>query len=559
MAWDPTYSPAIWPSLVTMLLLLTLAAYSWRRRSVPGALAFAISCLLAVPMTVGMFMTDHATQVEDRLFWCRFEYACILPCISAITCFILEYAWPGRWVTRRNLALLAIVPLLSEAGIWWGGFLQAASLDATLLDAVAIAGSSGMIFLIYVVALSLINLIAFAWLFARSPQHRWPVALMAIAQIIVRGLFLIDYSRLDALVLSIPLFVFPYLFYASALFSFRIFDPVAMGRQTAIEQLHAGMLILDPQDRVASLNPSAERILRVPAASARGRWVKDLLPAYPDQLPPGPAGAEIEFSLGAGQALCYYTLSISPIKDFRGLDAGRLLLLRDVTVQKQAHAQSLEQQRALAMLQEREQLARELHDSLGQVFAFISLQGQAAHRLLRRDDPAAAEEYIARLVEIAREADVDIRESILGLRAPLPVQGLFPALRRYLAQYEKNCGIRVELEQGADFSEDAFEPLVEVQLLRILQEALTNIRKHASAGCVQIAFAREDGGARITVSDDGLGFDTSERHAGTGEHMGLRMMRERAEEVRGCIQLVSRPGQGTLLMVYMPVKGTSHG
>jgi signal transduction histidine kinase len=89
------------------------------------------------------------------------------------------------------------------------------------------------------------------------------------------------------------------------------------------------------------------------------------------------------------------------------------------------------------MLQEREQLARELHDTLGQVFAFVNTQGQTVRRLLSRGDVATADELVARLVEVAREADVDIRESILGLRETLSERGLFPALARYLEQYRE--------------------------------------------------------------------------------------------------------------------------
>jgi len=251
-------------------------------------------------------------------------------------------------------------------------------------------------------------------------------------------------------------------------------------------------------------------------------------------------------------------LANSLLNDFRGLEVGRLLLLRDVTEQKRAQAQILEQQRSLAMLHEREQLARELHDNLGQVFAFVNAQGQTIHRLLSRGDVATADEYVGRLLEVAREADVDIRESIIGLRATISEHGLLPTLTQYLAKYEKNYGIQTRLEGSDTFTDEAFEPLVEVQLLRILQEALTNVRKHANAHCVQIAFVLEDDWARITVHDDGLGFDPGMSSTGLEERVGLRVMRERAEEVGGSLSLQSASGQGTELVVRVPVKGANH-
>jgi two-component system nitrate/nitrite sensor histidine kinase NarX len=97
-----------------------------------------------------------------------------------------------------------------------------------------------------------------------------------------------------------------------------------------------------------------------------------------------------------------------------------------------------------------------------------------------------------------------------------------------------------------------------VQLLRILQEALTNVRKHANASCVRISFALEDGWARVTVHDDGRGFDPDVSSAGMEEHVGLRVMRERAEEAGGSLNLRSASGQGTDLVVLVPVKGANH-
>ncbi len=112
MTWSYAYTPAIWPSVCTVLLLLALTAYSWRRRSVPGALPFTIYCLLAVPMLIFKIIAYLAVDFETKVFWFKFENPLWLPVATAMTCFVLEYAWPGRWLTRRNLALLSILPLL---------------------------------------------------------------------------------------------------------------------------------------------------------------------------------------------------------------------------------------------------------------------------------------------------------------------------------------------------------------------------------------------------------------------------------------------------------------
>ena len=192
-----------------------------------------------------------------------------------------------------------------------------------------------------------------------------------------------------------------------------------------------------------------------------------------------------------------------------------------------------------------------------------TLQGQTVRRLLSRGDITTADAYVGRLIEVAREADVDIRESILGLHLALSRQGIFAALTDYVARYEKNYGIHAELETPEPFADGLFEALVEVHLLRIVQEALTNVRKHSSAHCVRVTFACACGGIRVTIRDDGQGFDPTECDDSSCEHIGLWVMRERAEEVGGSLTLHTESGQGTTVVVWVPVRSEaergSHG
>ena len=553
------YTPAIWPSIFTVILLTVLAVYAWRRRNLPGALWLVIYCLFGLLFLAAKVIEYLAVDFETKIFWFNVGHPWWLPGTTALTCFILEYTWPGRWVTRRTVALLSIVPLLGLALLFTNNFHNLSFRGYGFTGDVApLYGPVGWVLVVYNLGLRVISIIALAWLFVRSPQHRWPAALILLAETGVGVVIVLDPYIEESLFFYVPEKAIPVVACAIALFGFRIFDPIPLARQTVIEQLLAGMLVLDLEGRVVSLNPAAERILNAPAKQVKGKLVKELLPAYPEKRLADSGETEIELGFGEGTSLRHYMLTNSLLNDFRGLEVGRLLLMRDVTEEKRAQAQILEQQRALFMLHEREQLASELHDNLGQVFAFVNVQGQTIRRLLSRGDLSTADEYVSRLLEVAREADVDIRESIMGLRANIPEHGLLPTLTQYLAKYEKNYGIQTQLEGSETFTDGAFEPLVEVQLLRILQEALTNVRKHANARSVRIAFISEDGWARVTVHDDGLGFDPDASSAGMEEHIGLRLMRERAEEVGGSLSLKSASGQGTELTVRVPVKGANH-
>jgi len=213
-----------------------------------------------------------------------------------------------------------------------------------------------------------------------------------------------------------------------------------------------------------------------------------------------------------------------------------LIVLRDITERKRAQAQLLQQQRALAVLEERARLAQELHDSLGQVLGYVNVQAQAAREWLCSGQIEEAEADLARLVAVTQSFHADVREYILSLRATLsPEQGFLPALEQHLQRFGRRCGIHTELIVPDGLADGQLEPAVEAQLLRIIYEVLANVRKHAGASSVRVAIAVHDGLAQIVVEDDGRGFDPDQLSTGDGQSLGLHIVRERAEGVGGSL------------------------
>jgi PAS domain S-box-containing protein len=351
--------------------------------------------------------------------------------------------------------------------------------------------------------------------------------------------------------------------YAIALFGFRILDPLPAAVQSAIEQMREGMVVFGPGWRVLGLNPAAEQILGMPASRARGKSWSELLPDFPDLRarladasagPPQSARAAAEVTPGPGLGARHYALDFSTLRDFRGPVTGYLLLLHDVTEQHRAQAQILEQQRALATLQERERLARELHDSTGQVLGYVSLQTQAIAQWVREGDKARAEVQLARLTRMAQDAHADLRDSILSLRTGRPERwSLLAALEQHLAAYQENYGIRAELIVFPGLSDDNFAPGVGVQLLRVIQEALTNARKHSQARSVCVTLAREGAQATIEVADDGVGFRPEALPADGQRHFGLAFMAERMAQIEGDMAIESKAGAGTRFVLHAPL------
>jgi signal transduction histidine kinase len=255
----------------------------------------------------------------------------------------------------------------------------------------------------------------------------------------------------------------------------------------------------------------------------------------------------------AGKDTQWYEAHLSPLLHARGFRLGQLLLLHNVTEEKQAQAAQLERQRLLAAVEERHRVACELHDDLCQELAFINLQAQAVYEALAAGQAQQAGAYLSRLAEVAREAQADVRGLISGLMTTIsPEQGFVETLRQTVEQFRQKYAIQAELRLVDEEHIPALEPVVEVQLLRIVQEALTNIRKHACARNVYVYLAATPTGVDVTVEDDGVGFNPSEL-AGTSGTYGLRIMSERVEELGGIFQVSSEPGCGTQVIVRIPV------
>ena len=214
--------------------------------------------------------------------------------------------------------------------------------------------------------------------------------------------------------------------------------------------------------------------------------------------------------------------------------------------------QLLDDQRRMAVLEERDRLAGEMHDSLAQVLGYIHLGAQTTRRTLARRDVARAERELDDITSLAYEAYKDVREAILGLRETVsPAIGILGTLREYLLKFNRQAALLTELDvDEADALQ--FSPDVEVQLIRVIQEALTNVRKHANADRAWVRIRRCTGEVNINIEDNGQGFDPALVRA-NGHHFGVRIMQERVETVGGRFAIETGSGRGTNVQIYLPL------
>ena len=212
-----------------------------------------------------------------------------------------------------------------------------------------------------------------------------------------------------------------------------------------------------------------------------------------------------------------------------------------------SNAELHERARHVASLEERQRLARELHDSVSQALYGIALGARTARTLLDRDPPAAVEpvEYVLSLAETGL---AEMRALIFELRPEsLETEGLNGAIRKQVDAARARHGIKVDF---LPCDEPDLPLAVKEAVYRIAQEALTNVVKHSEATQVRVTLSSTGDELKLEVDDDGKGFDTAGDFPG---HLGLKSMRERAQNSGGRLEISSRPGAGTRIAAIFAV------
>ena len=212
----------------------------------------------------------------------------------------------------------------------------------------------------------------------------------------------------------------------------------------------------------------------------------------------------------------------------------------------------------LAILEERDRLSSEIQDGLARVLVYVITEAQAARQHLDAGQLEMAKRKLEELLAVTREAYADARDIIRGARRNgRGAHGLTELLTEHIERFRQQSGVTADLTIAPAWQDEDLTPMVQVQVLRIMQEALTNIRKHAAAHQVNISLAVEEGQAHIQIKDDGRGFFLS-RHlprllGPVYSSHGLCTMRDRTRALGGTFRIESSPGRGTRILVRLPL------
>jgi PAS domain S-box-containing protein len=265
------------------------------------------------------------------------------------------------------------------------------------------------------------------------------------------------------------------------------------------------------------------------------------------------AGESVECEVRVSRDRAFST-RVEPLRDAEGAVTGVIGVSVDVS---ERHAAQRRQRQLLrrivtAQEEERRRISRELHDHLGQYIATLAVGTAALERDVRGD---GVRRRLAGLRSLCADMGKSLHDLALELRpTALDDFGLRAAVASLVSSWSEHAGIRAELLCDG-LADERLAPDVETTAYRVVQEALTNVARHAGASRVAVVLVRRADQLCAVVDDDGAGFDT--RAAGVGRRLGLLGMRERALAVGGALDLASAPGAGTAVMLRVPLAGAA--
>jgi len=546
-----------WPYITTACIAVLFGVYVWKQPLRPGTRFFRWLVVIWFVWSIVAAIYNLTPSNETRyILWVSQG---VFPLLGPplVLMIVLEYTGNGKWLAYRSLNLLFLPAILIIIVSFWPDSVSTSEEFA----GIQVFRGSALIrwgFYAYFVAVMMVTLVVLFAQLLRAPAFWAPIWLLILGRLIP----MLGYPISNLQQLTVPPVQTGLLYlgvtmvlYFIALYSYQILQVSPVARDSVIAHMPYSMLVLDAGNRLVDFNPAVISLPHIPARLNLRKPVSQQIPEWwkklENLLVDHPTSEDIFFQ-DEGDEQIFRVTSV-PLKQASGWKMGQAFLLEDVTQVRIAEQLRTQSQRTMATLQERERLARELHDELAQELAVINLQAQLARDMLSLGKIEQAQNQLEILANQALRAQVDVREEISKLLHRFAEgENIISNIKELVHNFQKKNDIKVLFTFPEGMKDGVFEPATEVQLLRIIQEALTNVRKHAQASDVRIELTRLSKGYQLLIEDNGIGFDI-ELQSTSKQSYGLGIISDRAREFQGSVNVDSVPGKGTRIVVLIPL------
>ncbi len=569
--------------IISAAVAVALAFYLWQRRSTPGATPAIWLMLAVVVWSLGYVLQFKSTELSGQIFATNIQYLGIVTVPVMWFVFSLEYTGHDKWLTRRNLFLLAIVPFVTVVLAWTNSFhglmWYGRHLETTGPFTV-IAKTYGLWFWVhtsYSYLLMLFGMLILLRRLFRPPRlyRGQSIALLicVVVPLVWNVLYIFQLAPIYRLDLTPSAFTISGLAMAFGLFRFRLLDVIPVARDAIIECMSDGVIVLDRQNRFVDLNLAAEHIVGYPTSEIIGQPVDCVLSGQPElvELLRDVTEARVEVVIKKGETQRYYESHISPLHDRRGRLTGRLIILRDITEHKliEMRNKELEEKaylanRLAAIGEMASGIAHEINNPLASVIGY-------ADWLLERDIP----KEIRGDLEIINRTARRVSEIVNRL---LTFAGQYEAKRDYIdinrvieaaielrahSLVNNNMEVVNQLDPNLPKTMADSGQLQEV-FINLIVNAETSMKESHGGGKLLIKTETVDNNMLISFKDDGLGitrenldkifqpfFTTKDVGKGTG--LGLSICHGIISTHGGRIYAESEFGKGITFFIELPV------
>lgn len=566
------YTPYTVVLVFAAVVAAWLAVHAWRR-GVGGTRGIAVLSAAVCVWNLAYAAEMASVGLGAKVAWAGVEYVGIVTVPVAWFVFSLGYTGRERWVTRRNLALLAVVPLLTLALLWTNGahglMWSRTMLDATGEFLVVEHGPYFWVHLAYCYGLNTIGSVLLVVTLLRSYRlYRLQVAALLVAILapwIANVMYLSGLNPWPNLDLTSFAFLVSGAAVVWGLFRYRFLEILPVARAAVLEGMNDAVIVADPSDRVVDLNPAAARVLGLPAPWAVGSALSEVAPDLGELLHVfGAAGeAQKEVELGEGVKRRFYEMSLSTLTDGKGRPTGRLLVLRDVTGRKRAEEELVRQKAQLAHANSELEhfaylIAHDLRAPLRSIDGFSRILVEDYEDVLDEEGVGHLErvrgatgkmaQMIEDLLDLAQLTRTTLR------RQPVDLGALAEDAVAELRQGQPERSLEFVAAEGLMVEGDP--RLLRVALGNLLENAWKFTGTRADAR-VEFGAEQENGATVYFVRDNGVGFDpayaeqlfgafkrlhTSEEFEGTG--IGLAAVARVIERHGGRVSADGAVGEG---------------
>ncbi len=555
------FFPYIILLIFSFSMLIFLAIYGFQYRQNLGVNEFIFAMLTSAWWVFSQAFELMAVTLPVKLFWANIEY---LGTVSTFAYFMLSMKFTGydKYLSKKNIIMVFSIFAFFYILVFtdpYHGLMRTNFLLDTSAVPYTIDKDYGVLYPVYILFTYSMNTASLVLLAVTAIKKDSLYRKQAVILFVGLGfialtniLYILGLSPVKRFDVAPAFFGISALVLSWGVFHHKLLNIMPIARDLLVERLSSGVIVVDRDNVIIDINHSALTMFDLQKSEMIGMNISEI-PIIPEDLlqnedllqsNDNERQTRVVVSNSNENRDFIYEIKKHLFKDKKEKTAGVLYVFNDITEQQRNLEKIIQQQKVLSVMSERERMGRELHDGLGQMFGYINAQAQTVKEYMIQQKYSKAMNQMEALISVSRDAHSGIRDYISEIRGIAPRNRSFSAaLKQYISAFTERHGIPVAISFDENLPENFPEESKAIHIMKIIQESLNNVKKHAGKCTASISFVKKDAFTEVSICDNGIGFDI---HMQDGvDKYGLSIMRERAEEIGAGISIHSEKGVGT--------------